>query len=158
MPIEVLAPEIAAMLALRAALGVRNSAHTIAKMLQPFAGSALRIVSVTHPDYLTRMREFFTRHDTGVLALRGAEGEAVAHPRREPAIEPRVVDHREEQRYELWLGDGLAGEIEYASDATTIALIHTEISPALEGKGLAVQLVSAALDDIRTRRRRDGAR
>jgi anthranilate phosphoribosyltransferase len=94
MPIEVLAPEIAAMLALRTALGVRNSAHTIAKMLQPFAGPALRIVSVTHPDYLTRMREYFTRHDTGVLSLRGAEGEAVAHPRREPTIE--------------WLNDGEA--------------------------------------------------
>jgi anthranilate phosphoribosyltransferase len=87
MPIEVLAPEIAALLGLRATLGVRNSAHTLAKMLQPFAGLALRIVSVTHPDYLATMREYFTRYDTGVLALRGAEGEAVAHPRREPAVE-----------------------------------------------------------------------
>jgi len=87
MPIEVLAPEIAGMLALRAVLGVRNSAHTLAKMLQPFAGPAVRIVSVTHPDYLVRMREYFTMHDTAALLLRGAEGEAVAHPRREPAIE-----------------------------------------------------------------------
>jgi anthranilate phosphoribosyltransferase len=87
MPIEALAPEIAAMLALRAKLGVRNSTHTVVKMLQPFAGVALRIVSVTHPDYLTRMREYFTLMDTGALLLRGAEGEAVAHPRREPSIE-----------------------------------------------------------------------
>jgi anthranilate phosphoribosyltransferase len=87
MPVEVLAPEIASLLALRGVLGVRNSAHTLAKMLQPFAGPAVRIVSVTHPDYLTRMREYFTRFDTAALALRGAEGEAVAHPRREPAIE-----------------------------------------------------------------------
>jgi anthranilate phosphoribosyltransferase len=87
MPIEALAPEIAVMLALRTKLGVRNSTHTVVKMLQPFAGMALRIVSVTHPDYLTRMREYFTMMDTGALLLRGAEGEAVAHPRREPAIE-----------------------------------------------------------------------
>ena len=87
MPVEVLAPEIASVLALRSVLGVRNSAHTLAKMLQPFAGPAVRIVSVTHPDYLTRMREYFTRFDTAALALRGAEGEAVAHPRREPAVE-----------------------------------------------------------------------
>jgi anthranilate phosphoribosyltransferase len=87
MPIEVLAPEIAGMLALRSVLGVRNSAHTLAKMLQPFAGPAVRIVSVTHPDYLVRMREYFTRSDTAALLLRGAEGEAVAHPRREPAVE-----------------------------------------------------------------------
>jgi anthranilate phosphoribosyltransferase len=87
MPIEVMAPEIATMLGLRAVLGVRNSAHTLAKMLQPFAGPAVRIVSVTHPDYLALMRDYFIRHDTGALALRGAEGEAVAHPRRDPTIE-----------------------------------------------------------------------
>jgi anthranilate phosphoribosyltransferase len=87
MPIEALAPGIAVMLALRAKLGVRNSTHTVVKMLQPFAGAALRIVSVTHPDYLGRMREYFTMMDTAALVLRGAEGEAVAHPRREPAIE-----------------------------------------------------------------------
>jgi anthranilate phosphoribosyltransferase len=87
MSIEALAPEIAVMLALRAKLGVRNSTHTVVKMLQPFAGAALRIVSVTHPDYLARMREYFTRLDTAALLLRGAEGEAVAHPRRDPSIE-----------------------------------------------------------------------
>jgi anthranilate phosphoribosyltransferase len=68
-------------------MGVRGSGHTIAKMLQPFRTPALRLVSVTHPEYLTRMREFFTTRDSGALLLRGAEGEAVAHPRREPAIE-----------------------------------------------------------------------
>jgi anthranilate phosphoribosyltransferase len=87
MPVEVLAPELASMLALRGVLGVRNSAHTLAKMLQPFAGPAVRIVSVTHPDYLARMREYFTKHDTAALVLRGAEGEAVAHPRRAPVLE-----------------------------------------------------------------------
>ena len=87
LPIETLAPAIARVLALREKLGVRNSAHTLAKMLQPFNGPALRIVSVTHPDYLTRMREYFTQHDSDALLLRGAEGEAVAHPRRDPSIE-----------------------------------------------------------------------
>ena len=87
MPVEVLAPEIASILSLRSVLGVRNSTHTLAKMLQPFAGPAVRIVSVTHPDYLTRMREYFTTYDSAALLLRGAEGEAVAHPRREPSLE-----------------------------------------------------------------------
>jgi anthranilate phosphoribosyltransferase len=109
MPVEVLAPEIASVLALRSVLGVRNSAHTLAKMLQPFAGLAVRIVSVTHPDYLTRMREYFTRFDTGALALRGAEGEAVAHPRREPAIEWLY-----EGRCELWKDE--AGDAQGAVD------------------------------------------
>jgi len=87
LPVDALAPEVAALLALRRELGVRNSAHTLVKMLQPFSGPAVRIVSVTHPEYLVRMREFFTAHDTAALLMRGAEGEAVAHPRREPAME-----------------------------------------------------------------------
>ena len=85
--IEALAPAISGLLAMRPRLGVRNSAHTLVKMLQPFGDPALRIVSVTHPDYLTRMREYFTRFDDAALLLRGAEGEAVAHPRREPSID-----------------------------------------------------------------------
>jgi anthranilate phosphoribosyltransferase len=87
LPVETMAPAIARLLAMRASLGVRNSMHTLVKMLQPFDAPAVRIVSVTHPEYLVRMREYFTRHDQGALLLRGAEGEAVAHPRREPAIE-----------------------------------------------------------------------
>jgi anthranilate phosphoribosyltransferase len=120
MPIEVLAPEIAGMLALRSVLGVRNSAHTLAKMLQPFAGPAVRIVSVTHPDYLVRMREYFTTSDTGVLLLRGAEGEAVAHPRREP-----MMEWVHEGRSETWKEDApeerSAPELPADRDAATTA-------------------------------------
>ena len=131
MPIEAMAPEVAAMLALRKALGVRNSSHTLVKMLQPFAGPAVRIVSVTHPEYLTRMREFFTTYDSDALILRGAEGEAVAHPRREPAIAwahdgasevwtaeapgernaPELPADREAHTTARWIEAVLAGEI-----------------------------------------------
>jgi anthranilate phosphoribosyltransferase len=85
--VDVLAPSLARVLALRRQLGLRSSGHTLAKMLQPFTTPAVRLVSVTHPDYLKRMREFFTTQAAHALLLRGAEGEAVAHPRREPAIE-----------------------------------------------------------------------
>jgi anthranilate phosphoribosyltransferase len=93
LPVATLAPSIDRLLAMRAALGVRNSAHTLVKMLQPFAGPAVRIVSVTHPEYLVRMREYFTTHATDALLLRGAEGEAVAHPRRAPAVEWTHAGH-----------------------------------------------------------------
>jgi anthranilate phosphoribosyltransferase len=127
MPIERLAPRITSLLDLRASLGVRNSAHTLVKMLQPFAAPALRIVSVTHPEYVLRMREFYTRHDTGALILRGAEGEAVAHPRREPSIDwahggnvqtwtadaapPADLPSRDAAETARWIERVLAGEI-----------------------------------------------
>jgi anthranilate phosphoribosyltransferase len=85
--IDVLAPSLARVLTLRSRMGVRSSGHTLAKMLQPFATPAVRLVSVTHPEYVVRMREFFTRYTANALLLRGAEGEAVAHPRREPALD-----------------------------------------------------------------------
>ena len=75
------------MLKLRREIGLRNSGHTLVKMLQPFTSKAVRLVSVTHPEYLERMRVFFTSYASHALLLRGAEGEAVAHPRREPVIE-----------------------------------------------------------------------
>jgi anthranilate phosphoribosyltransferase len=85
--IDTLAPAIARTLKLRRDIGLRSSAHTLVKMIQPFSSKAIQLVSVTHPEYLDRMRAFFTQHSSDALLLRGAEGEAVAHPRREPVME-----------------------------------------------------------------------
>jgi anthranilate phosphoribosyltransferase len=81
-PIEVLSPALAHQLSLRARLGVRNSAHTLVKMLQPFKRPALRLVNYTHPAYRDTLAQYFEQSDTagpvGVLLGRGTEGEAVA--------------------------------------------------------------------------------
>lgn len=84
---ELLAPGLARLLALRKRLGVRGSAHTLGKMLDPFAGRGLPVVSVTHPDYLVRMREYFAATGDDALLMRGSEGEPYANPRRQPQIE-----------------------------------------------------------------------
>lgn len=77
-----LAPALAAQLGLRSILGVRNSAHTVVKLLQPFDGPALRLVNYTHPPYRDTLIEYFQNTDSvmspGVLLARGTEGEAVA--------------------------------------------------------------------------------
>ena len=65
--------------------------------------------------------------------------------------EPRVVDNAAERRYELWVGDERAGVIEYGTRPGVIELIHTEIDPAFEGRGLGSRLIAGALDDIRAR-------
>ncbi|MEQ1667102.1 MAG: DNA-binding protein YbiB [Sulfuriferula sp.] len=85
-PTAVLSPGLANLLALRNRLGVRNSAHSLAKMLNPFAGDSLRLVSVSHPDYLTKMRDFFETTGLRALLLRGTEGEAFANPKRRPDL------------------------------------------------------------------------
>ena len=67
-------------------------------------------------------------------------------------VDPRVVDNPEELRYELWLGDELAGEIRYIRDDDgKVVLVHTEIEPRYEHQGLGNVLVQGALDDLRDR-------
>ena len=86
-PVSALSPGLDRLLAMRARLGVRSSAHTLAKLIDPFPGKALRVVPVTHPDYLKRMREFLSAAGTPAMLLRGSEGEPVAGPRRTLAME-----------------------------------------------------------------------
>jgi anthranilate phosphoribosyltransferase len=91
MPIAALAPRMHRLLEMRRVLGVRNSTHTLVKILQPFAGPALRLTSYTHPEYLAMLAEYFSTlapADRGdVFLMRGTEGETVAHARRAQRIE-----------------------------------------------------------------------
>jgi uncharacterized protein len=64
---------------------------------------------------------------------------------------PRVQDNSIERRYELLLGDELAGILQYRRRESATVLVHTEIDPAFEGHGLGATLVQGALDDIRAR-------
>lgn len=91
MPIEALAPKMAQLLSLRRILGVRNSTHTLVKILQPFEGPALRLVSYTHPEYLETLGEYFQHaapHARGdAFLMRGTEGETVANANRANQID-----------------------------------------------------------------------
>jgi predicted GNAT family acetyltransferase len=54
-----------------------------------------------------------------------------------------------EGRYEIRVGDVLAGFTEFEVDSRgRLILPHTEIDPAFKGRGLATILVRAALEDI----------
>jgi anthranilate phosphoribosyltransferase len=128
LPVELLSPALAKLLELRWRLGLRGPAHTAAKMLNPFDGPALRVVPVTHPEYLRRMHEYFSSIETGgALVLRGAEGEAVAHPKRRLEMEwlrggasqtfvleardaePELPPDRDARATARWIEEALAG-------------------------------------------------
>ena len=87
LPLHALAPGLDPLLALRPRLGVRNSAHTLAKLLDPAPGHSLRVVSVTHPEYLERLHAHLVAQSGCAMLLRGTEGEAFANPRRRPQLE-----------------------------------------------------------------------
>ena len=91
MPIDALAPRMAHLLSRRRILGVRNSTHTLVKIMQPFASAALRLTSYTHPEYVEMLTAYFTTLapvDRGdVFLMRGTEGETVANVKRAQQID-----------------------------------------------------------------------
>jgi anthranilate phosphoribosyltransferase len=87
--IAALNPGLFTLLSMRWELGLRNPGHTIAKLLDPWAGQAgapprVRVVNHTHPEYAHSLTQFLI--DTGATAMlmRGTEGEPVADARRQP--------------------------------------------------------------------------
>lgn len=86
-PLPVIAPGLADLLALRGRLGIRNSAHSLVKMLDPFQDGGLLLGAATHPAYLDTMREVLRSQGTHALLQRASEGEPFANPKRRPRIE-----------------------------------------------------------------------
>lgn len=86
-PLPVIAPGLANLLAVRARLGVRNSAHSLVKMIDPCGGGSVLLAAATHPPYIDTMREVLARHGSDALILRATEGEPFANPKRRPRIE-----------------------------------------------------------------------
>lgn len=59
-----------------------------------------------------------------------------------------VTDNRHHNRFELNV-DGKLNIIQYQPiDDETLALLHTEVDPALEGKGVGSHLVQGALEYV----------
>ncbi|AKU13876.1 hypothetical protein AzCIB_3983 [Azoarcus sp. CIB] len=85
--LDELLPGLDRLLALRLRLGVRGSGHTMAKLVDPCIGRSVRVVAVTHPEYVERMNELLIVDGGRALLMRGTEGEAYANPRRRPAMQ-----------------------------------------------------------------------
>lgn len=81
-----LLPNLDKLLALRLRLGLRNSGHTLAKLIDPAKEKSVRLVTVTHPEYLQKMRIFLANSKATALLFRSTEGEAFANPKRRPEL------------------------------------------------------------------------
>lgn len=53
------------------------------------------------------------------------------------------------QRYEIAVAGELAGFVDYRGQGASVALVHTEVLPQFEGRGLAGRLAQFVLDDLR---------
>ncbi|MBC5782165.1 DNA-binding protein YbiB [Ramlibacter sp. USB13] len=93
-PTEVLSPGLKRLLDARRVIGLRNSAHSLVKLMNPCSGPAVIVSSYTHPEYAVSMGEVFQRMRSTALLLRGTEGEVVADARRLPQMEGFVRGER----------------------------------------------------------------
>ena len=82
-----LCPALARLIALRARLGVRNVAHTLAKVLRPVSGPCLLVSSFTHPEFGRMQAELFRSSGEHALTMRATDGEAVVSARRTQAVD-----------------------------------------------------------------------
>ncbi len=93
MALEALNRPLAGLLAIRRVLGLRNSGHTIAKLL-PAVPGALRVVNHTHPEYAVSLTQFLVDSGADAVLMRGTEGEPVADARRQPRLQVHLGGER----------------------------------------------------------------
>ncbi|MDP1739864.1 MAG: DNA-binding protein YbiB [Polaromonas sp.] len=93
-PTELLCPGLKRLLDVRRAVGLRNPAHSLVKIMNPCLGQALVVSSYTHPEYAISMGQTFELIAANALLLRGTEGEVVADARRTPQMEAFIGGQR----------------------------------------------------------------
>jgi anthranilate phosphoribosyltransferase len=110
-PTAVLSPALERLLQVRRTIGLRNSGHTVAKMLNPVRGApCLRLLSHTHPEFGQLMAGYAEQARAHMAILRGTEGEAVADPRRMP-------------RQQIWLAGVRQADLASEPEAGSLAAL-----------------------------------
>lgn len=87
LPTAALCPGLANLLSLRSRLGLRNSAHLMAKVLEPFAGTGLHLVSASQPECMKRLRELLHATGTSALLLQSSGGDPCVNPAQRTQLE-----------------------------------------------------------------------
>ena len=93
-PTAVLCPGLQRLLDVRRVVSLRNSAHSVVKLMNPCAGQSLLISSYTHPEYAISMAATFKLMQSNAMLLRGTEGESVADARRMPQMDAFVCGQK----------------------------------------------------------------
>ena len=134
LPIDVLSPALSTLLDKRSIIGLRNSSHTIVKMLQPVGAhtpaEALRLYSYTHPEYRETLTDYFSHEPANVLLARGTEGEVVADARRSSRIDWLHDGH---QRAMQDPAGGSIGDVPELPAGTDVAETAAWIRKVLDG-------------------------
>lgn len=142
-PTEVLCPGLKRLLDVRRVVGLRNSAHSLVKLMNPCDGAAVIVSSYTHPEYAVSMGAVFELMGATALLLRGTEGEAVADARRLPQMEGFVRGQRvllqEGRKGTVTDLPGLPREVDVETTAAFIRAVLAGRQPVPDSMALQVE-------------------
>lgn len=126
--LDALHPKLAALIANRWRIGVRSTPHTVAKLLQPIDGQAVRVIALTHGDYIERMGAYIASlPDAKAVVFRGCEGEPVLHPKR--AVPVQIFQNDASVMHD-WPGVAAHDLPNTCDIATTVAYIESVMQGA----------------------------
>jgi len=142
-PTELLCPGLKRLLDVRLSVGLRNSSHSLVKLMNPCAGPAVIVSSYTHPEYAVSMSVVLELMGATALLLRGTEGEVVADARRLPQMDGFIAGRRVplEQKQPGTIADlpGLPKEIDAHSTAVYIREVLAGDRPVPVSMALQVE-------------------
>jgi anthranilate phosphoribosyltransferase len=141
-PTELLCPGLKRLLDVRTVVGVRNSAHSLVKLMNPCEGPALIVSSYTHSEYAVSMAAVFEQMGETAMLLRGTEGESVADPRKLPRMEgfingkPCLLEEGQKGIFEM---QGLPKEVDAITTAAYIDKVLSGQEPVPASIALQVE-------------------
>jgi anthranilate phosphoribosyltransferase len=85
-PLTVISPALQRLLDVRERIGLRNTGHVLAKLINPTLQNPWQVSNYTHPEYPEKLREFFQLRSANAILMRGSEGEPTASLQRLPEM------------------------------------------------------------------------
>ncbi len=85
-PLRVISPALQKLLDVRERIGLRNTGHVLAKLINPLNQDAWQISNYTHPEYPEKLKEYFQLSLANAILMRGSEGEPTASLQRLPEM------------------------------------------------------------------------
>ena len=85
-PLKVISPTLQKLLDVRERIGLRNTGHVLAKLINPTLQKPWQVSNYTHPEYPEKLREFFQLRAANAILMRGSEGEPTASLQRLPEM------------------------------------------------------------------------
>jgi anthranilate phosphoribosyltransferase len=85
-PLSVISPALQKLLDVREQIGLRNTGHVLAKLINPTTQNPWQVSNYTHPEYPEKLREYFQLRSANAILMRGSEGEPTASLQRLPEM------------------------------------------------------------------------